>query len=265
VTRPPDFEAGYNSVLLRYGQFVKELAEREKQKVADLNTSVGAALENAKKADEGIAKKIIEDRVHPGPAGQLLMAAALLKAWNGPSVVTAVEIDAAQKKVGQQNNTEVTGLQGAESLEWRQRDKALPMPLDLKDEVMRLAIHSSDFLETLDRQTLKVTGLKSSHYQLEIDGLDLGRFTKDQLAAGINLARLPTPMLKQALEVHELTLKHNSIHGARMQELQVGLAKLSAAHLQAALDSLEGLERDLAAQQRAAAQPRIRNYKLVAR
>jgi lysophospholipase L1-like esterase len=264
VTRPPEFEGGYNSVLVHYGRFVKELAEREKQKIADLNTSVVAALEKAKESDAALAKNVIEDRVHPGTAGQLLMAAALLKAWNGPSVVTAVEIDAAQKKVGQQKNTEVTGLLGSENFEWSQRDKALPMPLDLKDEVMRLAIRSSDFVETLDRQTLKVTGLKAFQYQLEIDGMNLGRFTKDQLAAGINLAELPTPMLKQALEVHELTLKHNSIHGARTQELQVGLAKMSVPHLQAALDALEGLERELVAHQRAAAQPRIRHYKLAA-
>jgi hypothetical protein len=107
---------------------------------------------------------------------------------------------------------------------------------------VRLAIHSSDFLETLDRQILKVTGLKASLYQLEIDGMNLGRFTKDRLAAGTNLAELPTPMPKQALEVHELTLKHNSIHGARMQELQVGLAKRSASHLQPALDAWDWRE-----------------------
>jgi hypothetical protein len=67
------------------------------------------------------------------------------------------------------------------------------MPLDLRDEVMRRAIHSSDFLETLDRQILKVTGLKASLYQLEIDGMNLGRFRKDWLAAGTNLTELPTP------------------------------------------------------------------------
>ena len=192
------------------------------------------------------------------------MAAALLKAWNGPSVVTAVEIDAAQSKVEHQQNTEVTALLGSENFEWNQRDKALPMPLDLKDEVMRLAIRSSDFLETLDQETLKVLGLKAPRYQLKIDSSNVGVFTNDQLAAGINLAELPTPMLKQALEVHELTLKHNSIHAARWQELQVGLAQMSMPHLQAALDALDGLERDLVAQQRAVAQPRVRHYELIA-
>ncbi len=264
VTRPPEFEGGYNSVLVRYGLFVKEMADREKQTVADLNTPLVAALVKAKAADAELAKKIIEDRVHPGPAGHLLMAAALLKSWNAPSVVTAVEIDGIHKAMRRQTNTEVTDLQGTENLEWNQRDQALPMPLDLKDQAVLLALHSSDFLETLDQQILKVTGLKGSQYHLKIDGMDLGVFTKDQLAAGISLAELPTPMLKQALEVHDLTLKHNSIHAARWQELQVGLANKSLPHLQPALDALEGLEAELVAQQQAAAQPRVWHFELIA-
>ena len=35
-----------------------------------------------------LAAKMIPDRVHPGPAGHLLMAAALLKSWNAPATVT---------------------------------------------------------------------------------------------------------------------------------------------------------------------------------
>jgi lysophospholipase L1-like esterase len=262
VTRPPEFEGGYNSVLVRYGLLVKEIAEKEKQTTADLNTPVVSTLVKAKAAHAELAKQIIEDRVHPGPAGHLAMAAALLKSWNAPSVVTEVEIDASRMKVAGQANTVVKDLRGAASLEWSQLDAALPMPLDLKDEVMMLVLRSSDFLETLDRQILKVTGLGGSRYQLDIDGTDLGTFTKEQLAGGVNLAELPTPMLKQALEVHDFTLKHNSIHAARWQELQVGLANKSLPHLQAALDALEGLESELVAGQQAAAQPAVRHYKL---
>src|SRR6476646_11438366 len=43
VTRAPLFEGGYNQVLVRYGDFLKELASSEKLGVADLNTSVVAA------------------------------------------------------------------------------------------------------------------------------------------------------------------------------------------------------------------------------
>src|SRR5213593_4974045 len=42
VTRPPQFEGGYNAVLVRYGEFVKRLAERQGASVADLNTSMVA-------------------------------------------------------------------------------------------------------------------------------------------------------------------------------------------------------------------------------
>lgn len=265
ITRSPEFEGGYNSVMVRYGQLVKEFAEGEKQTVADMNTPLVAALAKAKATNEELSKKIIEDRVHPGPAGHLLMAAALLKAWKAIPIVTVVEIDAARMKISRQMNTEVKDLSGTENPGWSQLDKALPMPLDLKDEVMQLALRSSDFLETLDQQTLKVTGLKVSQYQLRIDGVELGLFSNEQLAAGINLAELPTPMLIQALEVHELTLKHNSIHAARWQELQVGLAKKSLPHLQPALDALEELEAELVSQQRAAAQPVVRHYELIAK
>ncbi len=107
VTRPPTFEGGYNQVLLRYGEFVRSLAEREGAKVADLNTSVVAALKKAFAIDPTTAQYLIHDRVHPGPAGQLLMAEALLKAWNAPAVVSTVEIDAPAKRVLRQENTRV--------------------------------------------------------------------------------------------------------------------------------------------------------------
>src|SRR5881394_2064677 len=58
VTQPPRFEGGYNAVLVRYSQFVKELAAREKLSVADLNTPIVAALEKAKSTDAELAKKI---------------------------------------------------------------------------------------------------------------------------------------------------------------------------------------------------------------
>src|SRR5438128_4107358 len=75
VTQPPRFEGGYNAVLVRYSEFVKELAGQEKLSVEALNEPVVAALEKAKAADAELAKKIIPDRVHPGPGGHVLMPA----------------------------------------------------------------------------------------------------------------------------------------------------------------------------------------------
>ncbi len=263
VTRPVGFEGGYNAVLVRYGQFVKELAQKEKLDAADLNASVVAALEKAKAADAETAKKIIQDRVHPGPGGHLLMAAALLKAWNAPALVTAVEIDAAQVRTVHAENTTVSALEASSSLTWTQNDKALPMPLNLKDPALKLALQCSDFLPALDWQPLKVVGLKGPRYQLKIDGEEVGTFSRQQLAEGVNLTELPTPMAGQAQAVHDLTLKHNNIHALRWRELQVSLAQQPLAHLPQALEALDQVEADLVTLQRQTAQPKTHRYELL--
>jgi len=263
VTRPASFEGGYNAVLVRYGQFVRELTQKEKLNVADLNKSVVAALEKAKATDSETAKKIIADRVHPGPSGHLLMAEALLKAWNAPALVTAVEIDAAKAQAVRTENTVISDLKEAGGLTWIENDKALPMPLDLKDPVFKLAIQSSDFLQALDWQLLKVTGLKGQRYLLKIDGEEVGTFSRQQIEEGLNLAELSTPMVKQAQAVHDLTLKHNNVHATRWRELQVALAQQSLPHLPQAIEALDNLEADLVAQQHLMAQPRTRHYELL--
>jgi lysophospholipase L1-like esterase len=264
VTRAPNFEGGYNAVLVRYGEFVKELAASEKLGVADLNTPVVAALRKANELDAETAKKIVPDRVHPGPGGHLLMAEALLKAWNAPATVAAVQIDAAARRVVNAGNTDITGLETGGSVSWMQTDNALPMPLNMEDPVVALALRSSDFVDALDREPLQVTGLAAARYKLEVDGQPAGTFTREELAAGINLATLPTPMEKQAAAVHDLTLKHNNVHFARWRQVQVPLASDQPPHAQAAMDALDALEADLIQQQHAAAQPKPHHFTLVA-
>lgn len=262
VTRPPLFEGGYNGVLVRFGEFVKQLGQRENLAVADLNAPVVAALEKAKAADPEGAQKILPDRTHPGPAGHLIMAQALLKAWNAPAIVTSVEIDAPNKRVIRAENTTVTGLQFSSSLSWTETDKALPFPLDMKDPVLALAVRSSDFVQALDQQPLKVTGLTAARYVLKIDGEQIAVFDRQQLKEGVNLALLDTPMKKQAMSVHSFTLKRNDLHFGRWRQVQLPLQDDSLPHKQAALDALDNLEKDLINQQRAAAQPKARHYEL---
>jgi len=264
VTRAPLFEGGYNAVLVRYSDFLKQLAAEQKLGLADLNSPVVSALEKANAADAANAAKLIPDRVHPGAAGHLLMAEALLKAWNAPAIVTDVEIDAGRKDAVRQLGTHVAGLQSAKGIAWTQTDDALPMPVDLRDPLVALAIRSSDFMDALNQQPLKVRGLAAGRYTLKIDGETAGAFTAAELAGGVNLATLPTPMARQAAEVHALTLRHNNIHFARWRQIQVPMEKDNAPHLLKALDALDELESDVLKEQRAAAQPKPRRYELVA-
>jgi len=266
VTRPPGFEGGYNKVLVRYGEFVKELSREDKLTVADLNQPVVAALEKASKLDAEAAKRLIPDRVHPAPGGHLLMAEALLKAWQAPANVTAVEIDAAGSMVVNATNTQVTDLTAGQGVSWTQTDEALPMPIDTKDEVMALALRASDFVEAMDQQPLKVTGLTAARYGLKIDGEAVGTFTKEELAKGVNLATLATPIARQATAVLDLTLKHNVVHFARWRQVELNLQNIPVdpARLRAAADALDALEADVVVAQRAAALPKSHRYELVA-
>jgi len=263
VTRAPLFEGGYNSVLLRFADFLKQLAGEQKLGLADLNSPVVALLTKAKDLDSAGAAKLIPDRVHPGPGGHLIMAEALLKSWNAPDTVSAVEIDAAAKRVVRQVNTNISDVQFGRRYTWTQLDEALPMPFDTHDASIALAVRASDFVEALDRQPLSVRGLAAGRYTLLIDGDSMGNFTAAQLAAGVNLAELPTPMARQAAAVHALTVQHVSIHQARWRQVQVPLEKSGAGHLPDALQSLDRLEADLVRAQRAAAQPKPHQFELV--
>jgi len=73
------------------------------------------------------------------------------------------------------------------------------MPLDQSDPLMALAVKSSDVVESLNQQPLKVSGLPAGKYTLKIDGAEIGDFSSEQLEQGINLAVLPTPIAPNVL------------------------------------------------------------------
>ena len=266
VTREPKFSGGYNAVLVTYADFVKKLAEQNHQLSSDFNTSVVSVLTKAKATDAELSAKIIPDRVHPGAAGHLIMAGSLLKSWNAPAIVTEVEIDAASKRVARTTATKITAFKADTTLSWTQLDAALPMPVNFSDPATALAVNSSDFIETLDQQPLRVTGLTAPTYTLKIDDQVIGTWSKEGFAKGINLSIQHTPMTDQAAAVHAITLQHTGMHQARWRVYQMGLKDVTAeavqtplAQLLKALDAEEG---KVIAQQHAAAQPVAHRYEL---
>lgn len=238
VTVPPHFPGGYNAVLIRYGHFVKSLAAEYHLGYVNFNKPLVQVLRKAKKINLRLAKQIIPQRVHPDANGHLVMAEALLKAWNAPATVTAVHIIAGSHLSSQSANTTVSALSDDKgTVSWIQKDKALPMPImDLHENwphfppiitpvghpfgafvrslwmppapnwhytnpVTAMVIELCGFYRNLDSETLRVTGLPALRYSLKIDGRSIALFSRRQLAAGINLARYDTPMMTQAYRV----------------------------------------------------------------
>jgi lysophospholipase L1-like esterase len=264
VTRPPDFEGGYDAVQVRFGDFVEELAKSEHLELADLHTPAVALLKAVSHLPPRDAQLLIPDRVHPADGVHLVMAAALLEAWHAPALVTAVEIDGATGAVKRSENTTVSAVETGDVLSWTQQDKALPLAISKQGETIETALHNSDVVKILDQETLRVTGLAAGKYRLQIDGQTAGVFDSEEMAKGINLGLLPTPMVEQAVAVQVHAFKHNYLHLARWRMVEDAFKDDHLAAMRPAADTLNTLEDQAIELERATAQPKPHHYQLTA-
>jgi lysophospholipase L1-like esterase len=261
VSRPPRFAPGYDDALRRLGCYVTTLGAKEKATVVDFRDPVNAGIAAVLKGNPDLARQVVPDRVHPGPAGHVVMGAALLRAWSAPALVTRVEIDAAARTVVAAENTEVSGLAAADGgLAWTQIDRALPLPLSYEDGETELAQRAGADLESLDRQPLVVTGLAAGRFELKIDGQPAGVFAAEELAKGVNLARLRTPMRGQAYSV-----KWSVGGGHEAQRVRRGLLVAAATDpaLKATAESLAQHDEAEQKARREQATPRPRRFELI--
>jgi len=223
VTRPGEFDPDYNTTMTRFGDFLATLADEKHARTADLNATVVAALTRAKAENAALSTTLVQDRVHPGSGVHWLMAESVLKAWNAPAIVTAVKLDGTKATVGDATNTAVSDIRKTKtSFSWVQKDRALPLPLPSAqaDPFIAIVEKVSDLDQALNRQTLQVTGLAPGRYLLQIDDSKIGEFTAEQFTAGVDLARLDTPMLRQALLVAFDTERKDSLEDMRFHFAQ---------------------------------------------
>jgi lysophospholipase L1-like esterase len=214
---------GYNDTLARYSIEVARIGQMIGATVVDFNTSMNTMLTKAKAIDPTNAAQIIPGQVHPSPAGHVFMASQLVKGWGMGPLVSAVAIDASSGRVTQSDNATISHISDNGTLSWNELEGSLPLPLDFTDPVTNLVLKSSDIVATLDQETLQVANLPSASYDLKIDKTDLGQFTKDQFAQGINLATLQTPMLAQSLNVLQLVHEHTDLHHTAWREIGTSL------------------------------------------
>jgi lysophospholipase L1-like esterase len=124
------------------------------------------------------------DAVHPGPPGQLMMAAALLKGLGADAAVSSVVIDSTGKLAEAKGcKVEAVKADGGR-IEFDRLDERLPFPIP--DEARPVLALYPAILE-LSQYTLKVTGLKEGNYVLKINGVTTATLTAKDLEAGINL------------------------------------------------------------------------------
>jgi len=143
------------------------------------------------------------DRVHPTAAGHIIVTAEILSQMGVSPYVAQVEIDAAAARTVKADGAAVSHLDTAGGLiAFGYAPACLPFPTPPE---YRRAAAVYPVTEKMNLEILKVTGLPSGRYVLSADKDELGRFTAEELAAGVNLALLPTPGAKLAMEAWDVS------------------------------------------------------------
>lgn len=127
---------------------------------------------------------LMGDPVHPGPTGQLTMAAALLKELGASTLVSTAEIAAGGEVVAAKGCTITETSANGGKLSFTRLDECLPFPIP--DDARPVLPLYPPILE-LSQYTLKVSGLPREQYELRVNGELLGKRTAKELAAGVNL------------------------------------------------------------------------------
>jgi lysophospholipase L1-like esterase len=214
ATSPPYDEVTHGTEFPGYSKMIDRLATdvsciaaqwqksgEQRPLFADFHQPMVDALERAKASDPQLAALLIPDRIHPGEAAHWIMATALMKTWHVEPVISKVDLREADVTSTNSEHTAVSDLKkSATGIEWAQLDEALPLPLDLNNAMTTLLLNASDISE-VDRQMLRVDGLKPGNYDLRIDGKQIASFSTAELQHGVNLALYRTPMLDQAREI----------------------------------------------------------------
>lgn len=197
----------YNGVLSLYGAWLREGAQQRGLNFVDMYSPLNhITLEQRRTAPEWT---MIKDAIHPGPAGQFVMAAALIGDVFPKSQVGAVTL---QQKDGlwtaSASNGRVTELEATDGLAFTFHCNSLPwvVPADAA-EGYKLT-HAG---HRMSNEKVTVRNLPPGKYEIRIDGQPIGHWTDGQLAFGVEIGENPaTPQYQQALKVAGLNQRRNA-------------------------------------------------------
>jgi Lysophospholipase L1 and related esterases len=202
---------GKNAVMERIIEFQKQSATANQWEFTDFNQPM-SAINKRFQQDNPSFTLCGNDRIHPDNDGHMVMAYLFLKAqgFSGQPVAEA-EINAGKNAVIRSVNCEISDIRkNGKDFQFDYRANALPYPVDTTargwgaQKSQAEALKIVPFMEEMNREMLTVTGLNGK-YKLFIDDLEIGTWSSDQLAKGINLAlETKTPQYRQALAIMHL-------------------------------------------------------------
>lgn len=200
-----------NKAMLRIADFQRESAKNNGWSFFDMNNSLTAINQQFQQKDPTFTL-CGNDRIHPDNDGHMVMAYLLLKAQGVAGIEVAnANIDAAKSAVISASNCEIWDIKKtSRGLTFDYLANALPYPVDTiargwgNKKAQSKALEIVPFTEEMNKEMLTVKGLKGN-YKLIIDEEEIGIWSGNDFAKGINLATLSnTPQYQQALRIMHL-------------------------------------------------------------
>jgi lysophospholipase L1-like esterase len=174
----------YNQTLEKFGDGVKQIAEKNEGLFADQFHPYWAVVKKARDAGEK-GRITGGDAVHPGPPGQALMAASILKGLGFPREVSTLEMNVGEKLNIDPNKCKVTDLAiGTGGGKFKRHDYALPFFPEQAKSILKW----TPLLEDMNHYGLKVVGLEAGKYEVKLGGKKVAEYSDKELAKGVNLA-----------------------------------------------------------------------------
>ena len=196
----------YNGVLAYYGSWLREQAQQQGLGFVDMYSPLNSLTIQARKKEPNFT--MIADAVHPGAAGQAVMAFAVLNDMHlnrSVSAITATKSKAGWKVTGA--NGEVSNVKDGGDLEFQFLANSLPWVLP---EEAALGYKLTRAGHKMSNERLRIIGLEPGRYELKIDGEAVGVYSHTQLQFKIELQEnSKTPQYQQALSVATLNKKRN--------------------------------------------------------
>ncbi len=196
----PEFLELANATSAYFSVWLQEFAEQGNAGFVDLHGPLNQLTRLGRREDSQFS--LMQDGIHPTPAGHLVIAAEILgqlglerplsriRIVRRPEGLTVSADGGAVTNLHQATDGQAVSFHWqAEALPWLVADDTAPAV-----ELMNLA-------DRFNREILEVRGLAAGLYELLIDDRLIGRFSSEALEEGLSLQRLTTPQSEQALHI----------------------------------------------------------------
>ncbi|MHB1461627.1 MAG: GDSL-type esterase/lipase family protein [Armatimonadota bacterium] len=233
------FKGDYNTdIVAGLADAVKKIVADEKLPCVDIYTQMLDVMTRMKADDSSYT--FIPWGNEPSHAAQAVMAFAVLKGLGFNDQPASLTLSVRFGRMSAVKCT-VNNLQISDKkVSFSRTDAALPTYLDPEADKMKAYL---PFTKELNNYPLTVSGLSEGRWRLTVQGIEVGVFTTDELAAGVNLADKPGPWAEMGKKINAITKLQDDIanNNWRIYTQQVSCSDFPGATIEKTRQSVDAL------------------------